>query len=206
VAKLASVPNSLVLHPSVPAKTVKELIALMKERPGKVICSCSGVGSFQHLGSELFKMMTGVDFTIVQFKGGGPQMVDQLGGHSHISFCSLIQTLPHIQSGKFRVLGTGGSKRSVMLPDVPTIAEAGVPGYEANNWWGILAPAGTPKAIIERLNKEITVILGTAEVKKLFLKEGAEVDYVGPTELNSYIASEMTKWAKVVKEANIRVE
>jgi tripartite-type tricarboxylate transporter receptor subunit TctC len=134
VAKLASGPNSLVLHPSVPAKSVKELIALMKEKPGKLLCSCSGVGSFQHLGSELFKLMAGVDFTIVQFKGGGPQMVDQLGGHSHISFGSLIQTLPHIQAGKFRVLGTGGSKRSVILPDVPTIAEAGVPGYEANNW------------------------------------------------------------------------
>jgi tripartite-type tricarboxylate transporter receptor subunit TctC len=206
VAKLASGPNSLVLHPSVPAKSVKELIALAKEKPGKLLCSCSGVGSFQHLGSELFKMMAGVDFTIVQFKGGGPQMVDQLGGHSQISFGSLIQTLPHIQSGKFRVLGTGGSKRSVMLPDVPTIAEAGVPGYEANNWWGILAPAGTPQAIVDRLNKELTAILTTAEVKKLFLNEGAEVDYMGPTELSSYIAGEITKWSKVVKEANIRVE
>lgn len=206
VAKLASGPNSLVLHPSVPAKSVKELIALMKEKAGKLLCSCSGVGSFQHLGSELFKMMAGVDFRIVQFKGGGPQMVDQLGGHSQLSFGSLIQTLPHIQSGKFRVLGTGGSKRSIILPDVPTIAEAGVPGYEANNWWGILAPAGTPQAIIDRLNKELTVILSSAEVKKLFLNEGAEVDYMGPAELSSYSASEITKWTKVVKEANIHVE
>ncbi len=206
VAKLASGPNSLVLHPSVPAKTVKELIALMKEKPGKILCSCSGVGSFQHLGSELFKLMAGVDFTIVQFKGGGPQMVDQLGGHSHISFGSLIQTLPHIQSGKFRILGTGGSKRSAILPDVPTIAEAGVPGYEANNWWGVLAPAGTPNAVIDRLNKEIKEILLSAEIQKLFLKEGAEVDYMGPAELNSYIAKEITKWTRVVKEANIKVK
>ncbi len=206
VAKLASGPNSLVLHPSVPAKSVKELITLMKEKPGKILCSCSGVGSFQHLGSELFKLMAGVDFTIVQFKGGGPQMVDQLGGHSHISFGSLIQTLPHIQSGKFRILGTGGSKRSVILPDVPTIAEAGVPGYEANNWWGVLAPAGTPDAIIARLNKEIKEILTSAEIQKLFLKEGAEVDFMGPAELNAYIAKEITKWTRVVKEANIKVK
>ncbi len=206
VAKLASGPNSLVLHPSVPAKTVKELIALMKEKPGKILCSCSGVGSFQHLGAELFKLEARVDFPIVQFKGGGPQMVDQLGGHSHISFGSLIQTLPHIQSGKFRILGTGGSKRSVILPDVPTIAEAGVPGYEANNWWGVLAPAGMPDAIIARLNKELKEILSSAEIQKLFLKEGAEVDYMGPAELNSYIAKEITKWTRVVKEANIKVK
>jgi len=206
VAKMASGPNSLVLHPSVPANSVKELIALMKEKPGKVLVSCSGVGSFQHLGAELFKMLAGVDFTIVQFKGGGPQMVDQLGGHSHVSFGSLIQTLPHIQAGKFRVLGSGGSKRSMILPDVPTIAEAGVPGYEANNWWGILAPAGTPQAIVDRLNKEIKEILSSAEVQKLFLKEGAEVDYMGPAELKSYIDSEITKWTRVVKAANIKVK
>ncbi len=206
VAKLASGPNSLVLHPSVPAKSVKELIALMKEKPGKLLCSCSGVGSFQHLGSELFKLMAGVDFTIVQFKGGGPQMVDQLGGHSQISFGSLIQTLPHIQAGRFRILGTGGLKRSAILPDVPTISEAGVPGYEANNWWGVLAPAGTPDAIIERLNKEIKEILTSAEIQKLFLKEGAEVDYVGPADLNPFISKEIAKWTRVVKEANIKVK
>ncbi len=206
VAKLASGPNSLVVHPGVPANSVKELIALAKKEPGKLICAAAGVGSFQHLGSELFKIMAGIDFMIVQFKGGGPAMIDQLGGHSQMSLGSLIQTLPHIQSGKFRVLGTGGSKRSAILPNVPTIAEAGVPGYEATNWWGILAPAGTPKAVVDRLNKELTVILTSAETKKMFLNEGAEADHLGPAEFGPFIAAEIAKWGRVVKEANIKVE
>jgi tripartite-type tricarboxylate transporter receptor subunit TctC len=206
VAKLATGPNSLVLHPSVPAHTVKELIALLKAKPGELICAAAGVGSFQHLGTELFKIMAGVDFQIVQFKGGGPAMVDQLGGHSQMSLGSLIQTMPHIKSGKFRVLGTGGLKRSVILPDVPTISEAGVPGYEGTNWWGILAPAGTPAPIVERLNKELSAIVLAPEVQKQFLNEGAEVDYMGPAQFGPYIAGEIPKWTKVVKEANIKVE
>jgi tripartite-type tricarboxylate transporter receptor subunit TctC len=206
VAKLGSGPNSLTVHPSVPANTVKELIALAKQKPGQLICGSAGVGSFQHMGTELFKMMAGVDFKIVQFKGGGPAMIDQLGGHSQFSFGSLIQTLPHIQSGKFRILATGGLKRSAILPSVPTIAEAGVPGYEATNWWGILAPAGTPAPIVERLNKEIKTLLASAEVQKLFLNEGADVDYLGPAEFGPFIEKEIIKWGKVVKEANIKVE
>ena len=133
-------------------------------------------------------------------------MIDLLGGHSQFSLGSLIQTLPHIKSGKFRVLGTGGLKRSTILPDVPTIAEAGVPGYEATNWWGILAPAGTPAPIVDRLNKEIKTILASDEVKKLFLNEGAEVDYLGPAEFGPFIEREIAKWGKVVKEANIQVK
>jgi tripartite-type tricarboxylate transporter receptor subunit TctC len=206
VAKLASGPNSLVVHPGVPATSVKELIALAKKEPGKLVCASAGVGSFQHMGTELFKMMAGIDIMVVQFKGGGPAMIDQLGGHSQISLGSLIQTLPHIQSGKFRVLGTGGSKRSTILPNVPTIAEAGVPGYEATNWWGILAPAGTPQAVVDRLSKELTVVLTAEDTKKMFLNEGAEVDYVGPAEFGKFISAEITKWGRVVKEANIKVE
>ena len=206
IAKLGSGPNSLTVHPSVPANTVKELIALMKAKPGQMICGSAGVGSFQHMGTELFKMMAGVDFKIVQFKGGGPAMIDQLGGHSQFSFGSLIQTLPHVQSGKFRILATGGLKRSAALPNVPTISEAGVPGYEATNWWGILAPAGTPAPIAEKLSQEIKTVLGSAEVKALFQKEGADVDYLGPAEFGPFIEKEITKWGKVVKEANIKVE
>jgi tripartite-type tricarboxylate transporter receptor subunit TctC len=206
IAKLATGPNSLVVHPSVPAHTVKELIALLKAKPGEILCAAAGVGSFQHLGTELFKLMTQTDFQIIQFKGGGPAMTDQLGGHTQMSFGSLIQTIPHIQSGKFRVLGTGGLKRSVILPDVPTISEAGVPGYEGTNWWGILAPAGTPAPIVDRLDKELSTIVLSPEVQKLFLKEGAEVDYLGPAQFGPYIAGEIPKWTKVVKEANIKVE
>jgi len=206
IAKLASGPNSLVVHPSVPANSVKELIALAKQKPGQLINACAGVGSFQHMGTELFKMMAGIDFKIVQFKGGGPAMIDQLGGHSQFSLGSLIQTLPHIQSGKFRVLATGGAKRSAILPNVPTIAEAGVPGYEATNWWGIFVPAGTPGPIVDRLNREIKTLLSSAEVQKLFLNEGADVDYIGPAEFGPFVEREITKWGKLVKEANIKVE
>lgn len=205
VAKLGSGPNSLTVHPSVPATTVKELIALMKAKPGQMICGSAGIGSFQHMGTELFKMMTKTDFKIVQFKGGGPAMIDQLGGHSQFSFGSLIQTIPHVQSGKFRLLGTGGLKRITVLPNVPTIAET-VPGYEATNWWGILAPAGTPTPIVEKLSKEIKTLLDSPDVKKLFEKEGADVDYLGPAEFGPFIEKEITKWAKVVKEANIQVK
>ncbi len=206
IAKMGSGPNSLTVHPSVPANTVKELIALAKAKPGQLVCGSAGVGSFQHMGTELFKMMAGVDFKIVQFKGGGPAMIDQLGGHSQFSFGSLIQTLPHIKSGKFRILATGGLKRSATLPDVPTISEAGVPGYEATNWWGVLAPAGTPAPIAEKLGREIKTVLGSAEVQALFQKEGADVDYLGPAEFGPFIEREITKWGKVVKEANIKVE
>jgi len=205
IAKLGSGPFALVVHPSVPANSVKELITLAKQKPNQLIWTANGAGSPTHLLAELFKMMAGIEFKIVQFKGGGPAMIDQLGGHSHVSLGAIIQTLPHIKSGKFRVLGTGGLKRSAILPDVPTIAEAGVPGFEAINWWGILAPAGTPAPIIDRLNKELKSILTSDEVRKRFLNEGADVDYMAPAEFSPFIAREITQWSRVVKEANIKL-
>lgn len=206
VAKLGEGPNVLSIYPGLPVNSVKELIALAKKEPGKLFYSAAGVGSFQHLASELFVMMAGIDVVGVQFKGGGPAMIDTMGGHTQISLGSLIQNLPHIQSGKLKALGTGGRKRTSILPNIPTIAEAGVPGYEANNFWGILAPAGTPQAIIERLNKELAVILASAETQKTFLSQGAETDYVGPVEFGKFIAAETTKWAMVVKKAGVRME
>ena len=206
IAKLGGGPNSLTVYPGFPANSVKDLMALMKQQPGKLLCGSAGVGSFQHLGTELFKVMTGLDFKIVQYKGGGPAMTDQLGGHVQFSFGSLIQTMPHIQSGKFRILATGGAKRASMLPDVPTIAEAGVPGYEATNWWGILAPGNTPQPIVDRLTKELQGILTSDEVRKLFQTEGADVDFLGSADFGKFIATEITKWERVVKEANIKVE
>ena len=187
IAKLGTGPNVFAVYPGVPVNSVKEFIALAKEKPGQLNFAAAGVGSFQHLGSELFKSLTGVDVGIVQFKGGGPAMIDVMGGHTHAALGSLIQFMPHIKSGKVKALGTGGAKRSVSLPDVPTIAEAGVPGYEANNWWGILAPAGTPRPIIDRLNKEISAILSSAETQKVFGDQGAEVDKLGPAEFGPYI-------------------
>jgi tripartite-type tricarboxylate transporter receptor subunit TctC len=206
VAKLGTGPSALTVFPGLPVSSVKDLIALAKEKPGQLNFAASGVGTFQHLGTELFKIMAGIDIGIVQFKGGGPAMIDVMGGHTHATIGSLIQCMPHIKSGKLKVLGTGGAKRSVSLPDVPTIAEAGVPKYDANNWWGILTPAGTPPSIVDRLHKELSAILGSAETQKLFLDQGAEIDKLGPAEFGPYIAAETVKWGRVIKEGNIKAE
>jgi tripartite-type tricarboxylate transporter receptor subunit TctC len=205
VAMLGTGPNVLAVFPGLPAKSVKELIALAKQKPGQLNYAAAGVGTFQHLSSELFRIMAGVDIVTVQFKGGGPATIDVIAGHTQISMGSLIQTLTFIRSGRLRALGTGGLKRTAILPDVPTIAE-GLPGYEANNWWGILAPAGTPRPIINRLHQEVSEILKSAETQKRFSSEGAESVQMAPAEFGKFIAAETVKWARVVKSANIRAE
>ena len=150
--------------------------------------------------------MAGVDILHVPFKGGGPAMIDVVGGHTKVMFSSLVQTTPHIKSGKLRALGTGGLKRNPVLPDVPTVAEAGVPDYEAVNWWGIVAPAGTPPAIVERLHKAITEVQDSAEVQKQFATEGAEVVKKSTAEFGAFMVSEMNKWERVVKDGGIKAE
>ena len=143
---MGSGPNVVVVHPDLPVHSIKELVALAKQKPGDLQYASAGVGSFQHLGAELFKLEAGVDILHVPFKGGGPAMIDVIGGHTKVMFSSLVQTTPHIKTGKLRALGVGSKERSKVLPDVPSVAEAGVPTYEAVNWWGIVAPAGTPAA------------------------------------------------------------
>jgi tripartite-type tricarboxylate transporter receptor subunit TctC len=206
VAILASGPNVLAVHPSLPVNSVKELVALAKQKPGELQYASAGVGSFQHLGGELFKLTAGVDILHVPFKGGGPSMIDVIGGHTKMVFSSLVQTTPHIRSGKLKALGTGGPKRAEILPDVPTIAEAGVPGYEAVNWWGIVAPAGTPAAIVEKLHREVTAVQNSEDVQKQFSSEGASVVQMSSAEFAKFIESEMAKWERVVKEGKIKAE
>ncbi len=206
IARVGSGPNVLVVHPSLPANSVKELIALAKQKPGQLLFSCNGVGGSLHMGVELFKTMAGIDLTIVQFKGGGPAMIDLLGGHSQGFISSLIAAMPHIKSGKLRALGTGGSKRSSVLPDVPTIAEGGLPGYTSINWWGILAPAGTPAPIVTRLSNELKAIVAMDDVKKRFLNDGIEADHMGPAEFGAFLEEEQANWARIVKKANIKLE
>jgi tripartite-type tricarboxylate transporter receptor subunit TctC len=206
VAKLGSGPGVLTVHPGLPIKTVKELLAYAKGNPGKLICPTSGSGTFMHLGVELLKIMTDIDFKVIHFKGGGPAIIDQLGGHSHFSYGTLMQALPQIKSGKLRAIGVGGLKRHVSLPEIPTVAEAGVPGYEASNWWGILAPAGTPKEIIDKLQKELSVLMVSPEVKKMYLDNGAEADMMDATEFGPYIMAETEKWGRVIKQAGIKAE
>jgi tripartite-type tricarboxylate transporter receptor subunit TctC len=206
IAKMGDGPVVLTVHPGVPANSVKELIALAKKQPGKLVSAAAGGGSFMHLATELFKMMAGIDIKIVQFKGGGPAMIDTMGGHSQISLGTLTQSLPQIKSGKLKALGYGGSARSRLLPDLPTVSEAGVTGYEAAQWWGLFAPAGTPKAIIDRLYKELTVILKAEDTQKIFEVQGAEPDLMGPAEFVKFIEADGSKWGKVVKAGNIKGE
>jgi tripartite-type tricarboxylate transporter receptor subunit TctC len=206
IAKLGSGLLVLVVHPSVPANSVKEFIALAKQKPNQLICSSSSSGSVMHMSSELFKIMADIDFKIVLFKGSGPAAIDLLGGHSHTSLTTIATILPHIKSGKLKALGTSGAMRSVILPDVPTIAEAAIPGYEAVNWYGLLAPAGTPAPIVERLNREIKTILALDDAKKLFLNDGVEVDYLGPAEFGAFFNRDIAQWANVINKAKIKKE
>jgi tripartite-type tricarboxylate transporter receptor subunit TctC len=206
IGVLASGPNVLAINPALPVNSVKELVALAKQKPGELQYASAGVGSFQHLGGELFKLEAGVDMLHVPFKGGGPAMIDVMGGHTKLVFSSLVQTTPHIKSGKLKPLGTGGLKRNPVLPDVPTIAEAGVPGYEAVNWWGIVAPAGTPQAIIDKLHKDIAAVQASPDVQKQFSSEGAEIVQMSPAEFGTFMEKEMKKWERVVKEGKIKAE
>jgi tripartite-type tricarboxylate transporter receptor subunit TctC len=206
VSMLGSGPSVLAVPASLPARSVKELIELARHKPGALNAGSAGIGSFQHFATELFRLQAGVDFVIVQYKGGGPALTDTLAGHVHMNLGSLIQILPHIRSGKLRALGVGGARRNPALPDVPTIAEAGLPGYEANNWWGILAPAGTAPAIVERLRAEIAAILESPETRRRFEVEGAETARLTPAQFSDFIGAETAKWSRVVKDANIKAE
>ena len=206
ISILATGPNVLVVNPEAPFKSVKELLAAAKENPGQLNYASAGVGSFQHLGGELFKLMAGVNIVHVPYKGGGPAMQDVVAGHVKIMFSSLIQTTPLIKSGQLRPLGTGGAKRSPVLPDVPTIAEAGVPDYVADNWWGIVAPAGTSAPISEKVYKATQAALKSPAVKAQFDREGASIVVMSSAEFGEYIKKEIAKWERVVKQGNFKAQ
>jgi tripartite-type tricarboxylate transporter receptor subunit TctC len=206
ISIMATGPNVLAVNPSLPVKDVKELVALAKEKPGSIDYASAGVGSFQHLGAELFKLVAGVNLQHVPYKGGGPAMGDVIAGHVKVMFSSLVQTTPFIQSGQLRALGVGGAKRNPVLPDVPTIQEAGVPGYVADNWWGIVGPAGMPKPIVEKLHRDIQEVLKSKELTEAFAREGAEAVTMTSDEFAKYIENEIVKWGRVVKEGNIKAQ
>jgi len=206
ITLLATGPYLLVVHPSLPAKSVKELIALARARPGDLTYASSGNGSGGHLAAELLKNMAGINMLHVPYKGGGPALVDLLAGQVQVLFATYVTSKPHIQSGRVRALGVSTAKRPAALPDLPTIAEAGVPGYDSGVWYGILAPAGTPQEIIAKLNSEILRVLNHPELRNLLVGGGIEPIGSPPEELGRYIKSEITKWAKVVKEAGVRVD
>ena len=194
--------NVLVLHPSVPAKSVKELVALAK---GKSLnAGSSGVGGAGHLALELFNLQTGVKITHVPYKGGGPAMIDLLGGNIQMIFATAASAVAHIKSGKIRALAVTTLKRSPLVPDLPTVAETGLKGFEANNWYGVLVPAKTPRAIIMRLNKDVSSALTTPAIKELLFKQGLDVAPESPEAFGAYIKSELVKWGKVIKAAGLK--
>ncbi len=196
--------NVLVLHPSVPAKSVKELIALAKTK--SLNAGSSGVGGAGHLALELFNLQTGTKIVHVPYKGGGPAMIDLLGGNIQLIFATAASAVGHIKSGKIRALAVTTLKRSALVPDLPTIAETGLKGFEANNWYGVLVPAKTSRAIIDRLNKDVTAALNTPDVKELLFKQGLDVAPESPEAFGAYIKSEGAKWAKVVKASGLKAE
>lgn len=206
VALLGTGTNGLAVHPALPVKNVKELIALAKVRPGQLQYSSAGIATFQHLSSEMFKSMAGVNILHVPYKGGGPATIDLIAGQVQMSIGSLIVLLPHWRNQKIRIIGTGGATRAAALPDVPTIAESGVPGYEANNWWGLMAPAGVPDAIVRRLNTEANAAMNLPDTKKRLAGEGAEPFNTTPELFTKHIAAEIVKWGRVTREAGIKAE
>jgi tripartite-type tricarboxylate transporter receptor subunit TctC len=189
----------MVVHPSVPAKDLKEFLALLKAKPGALNYASSGPGTPYHMAAELFKAMSGTDIVHVPHKASGEARNAVLGGHVQMMIDAITTTAPTVQGGQVRALGTTGRARSKLLPDVPTIAEAGVPGYEATIWLGIMAPANTPKPIVDKLNAEINKILTRADVKEAWAKQGAFGMVMTPAEFDKYLRADIEKWAKVVK-------
>ena len=198
--------NVLTVHPSLPVNSLTEFLAMAKAKPGELSYASAGIGTFQHLSAELFRLDAKVNLLHVPFRGGGPALIDVLGGHNKVMFSSLVQAVPHIKTGRLRALGTGGKERVPALADVPTISEAGVPGYEALNWWGLLAPAGTPAPVIERLHKALEEAQDSPEIQAQFEKEGAATRKMSSADFGMFIESEMKKWERVVKEGGIKAE
>jgi tripartite-type tricarboxylate transporter receptor subunit TctC len=206
VTRVAAVPNVLVVHPSVPASSVKELIAHAKKSPGELRFGSAGSGTTVHLSGELFKSLSGIDIQHIPYKGAAPAMVDLLGGRVQLMFDFLSSAMPHIKSQKLKALGVTSPKRSPLLPNVPTIAEAGVPGYEVHAAFGVLAPAGTPPAVVSRLRDEIVKLIGTAEMKDILAGQGADPIGDTPQQFAGALKKEVEKWAVVVKQSGAQVD
>jgi tripartite-type tricarboxylate transporter receptor subunit TctC len=206
VARFAAIPYAMVVNLSFPATNVKELIALAKAKPGHINYASSGTGGTPHLCSELFKLQAGIDMTHIPYKGAGIATIDVVGGQVQM-FCTGLTALTGlIKSGKVRALGIASLKRSPQMPELPTISEQGLAGFEVNSWTGVVAPAKTPPAIVRRLHAEITAIVNDADMRNFLLSQGAEPALMGPEEFRDYIKADIAKWAKVIKAAKIQIE
>lgn len=204
IAIVAQVPNVLVIHPSIPARTLKDFIALARARPGQMNYGTSGVGAPSHMSAELLKTLTGIEYTHVPYKGQGLAMIDLIGGHLHLAFPSIPASIAFIKSGRLIALGVTTAQRASALPNVPTIQEGGVPGYEVSGWYGVIGPAAMPKTLVARINREINTILQVPETREELSMQGAEPRTGTPEEFAAAMANDLKKWAKVVAAAGIK--
>jgi tripartite-type tricarboxylate transporter receptor subunit TctC len=206
VTQLATLPHILIVHPSVPVKSVKDLLALARAKPGQLNYASSGIATSTHMAAELFMYMTKTSMVNVPYKGGAPAMTAMLAGECQLNFATISTALPHIRSGKLRALAVTTAKRSAAAPEFPTIAEAGVPGYEHGSWVGLLAPAKTPQSVLSRLNAEAVKAAHSPEVKTVLLRDGLEPTGTTPAEFAAIIKTEVAKWLKVAKAAGITAQ
>ncbi len=206
VSQAVSLQNIFIVHPNLPPRTLKELIALAKAKPGALNFASSGNASPGHLAGELFKNMAGVKLVHVPYKGGGPAIIDLVAGHVEIFVAVISTAVPQVKAGKARALAVTGTKRAAALPEVPTVAEAALKGYEATNWYGMVVPAATPRPIVERLHKATVTVLEMADVKQALLDQGIEALHNSPEQFAAYIKSETGKWTKVIQQAGVKVE
>jgi tripartite-type tricarboxylate transporter receptor subunit TctC len=206
VSLIASGPHLLVVHPTVPAKNLKELLALARAKPGRMNYSSAGNGTNLHIPAELLKSMAKVDIVHVPYKGGGPALTAILGGEVDMSFINLVPVLPHLQSGRLRAIAVTSARRSPTLPDVPTIAEGGLPGYEFTTWWALLAPAGTPGTAVNELNDVVAKAVKSPDFRERMTKEGAEAIGSTPDQLATHIRTEVAKWSKLVRDMNLKAD
>lgn len=206
VAMLAAVPIIVVVHPSLPVKSVPELVQLAKQRPGQINYGSAGSASVSHLGAELLKRQAGIDMVHVPYKGSVLSANDLIAGHISLMFSTAPTSLSHVKSGRLRLLAVAGARRSALMPDVPTVAESGIPGVEVAMWFGVVAPAKTPRPIIDRLNSEIARVILSADTRERFAAQGSEPDPMSPQEFAAYIKSEYAKWTKLALDLKVRVD
>ncbi len=206
ITQVTSQPYVLIVHPSVPAKTVKELVAYTKANPNKINYASSGQGSLIHLTSELFKVRTGADMMHVPYKGMGAAYTDMLSGRIQASFPSIISVLPHLKTGKLRALAVSNVYRAASLPDVPSVKEAGIPDFDVSNWYGLFAPIGSPKGVVERVHREVVVILKSADLQKRMAADGSDPVGNTPMEFANHVKAESARWSEVIKKSNIKAD
>jgi tripartite-type tricarboxylate transporter receptor subunit TctC len=205
VSTIGSSPNSIVVFPGFGVGSLRELVDRAKAKPGDISYASTGVAGFNHFGGELFNKVAGIKMMMVPYKGGGPAMIDVMAGNIPVMFTSVTQVLPHVRAGRIKMLAVGATQRTLVLPDVPTVSESGYPGYEVYVWWGVSAPAGTPRPVIEKLHREFNSVIGEPETQRLLAAEAAETQTLTPAAFRKLIHDELVKWREVAQQAGIKV-